>query len=57
MVITRVPGHPPGPEFGMHLLTISPEVLPGPKGPKNNIKKYMIFNNFVGGHKVAKSYQ
>ena len=34
MVINRVPEHPPGPEFGMHPPTISPEVLPCPKGVK-----------------------
>ena len=36
IVITRVPGHPPVPEFGMYLPTISPKVLPCPKGIKNN---------------------
>ena len=28
VVITQVPGHPPRPEFGIHLPTISPEVFP-----------------------------
>ena len=39
MVITQLPGHPPGPEFGMHFPTISPMVLPCPKGPKNDENK------------------
>ena len=30
VIITQVPGHPPWPEFGMHLPTISPEVLQCP---------------------------
>ena len=34
MVITRIPGHPPGPEFGQHHRTICPKVLPHPKGVK-----------------------
>ena len=52
MVINRVPGHPPWPEFGMHLPTISPEVLPCPKGFK--INEILHFSTFVEGHKVAK---
>ena len=34
IVIKRVPGHPPWPEFGMHLPTIPPKVFPCPKGLK-----------------------
>ena len=36
MVITRVPGGPPWPEFGMHLPTIPPNVFPYPKDPSFN---------------------
>ena len=34
LVITHVPGHPPGSEFGKNHPTISPKVLPYPKGVK-----------------------
>ena len=36
VVTSRLPRYPPRPEFGMHLPTISPEVLPCPKDPKNH---------------------
>ena len=36
IVINRVPGHPPWPEFGMYLPTISPKVFPRPKVPQIN---------------------
>ena len=40
------PRHPPWPEFGMHLPTISPKVFPCPKGP--NFKQIEQFLNVLG---------
>ena len=47
MVINQVPGHPPGREFGMHLPTMPPEVLPCPKGV---LSKLYGFGGSRGGH-------
>ena len=54
MVITQVPGHPQVPELGQNHFTISPEVLPCPKGPI--LIKIKDFEKFWGGHTVAKSH-
>ena len=52
MVITRVPGGPPCPEFGMHLSTILSHVFLSPKDTNfNQIKQFL---RFLGDHKVAK---
>ena len=50
MVIARIPGHPPGPEFGMYFPTISPEVLPCPKG--SNLIDLKVLSTFGGVIKV-----
>ena len=51
MVITRVPGGPAWPEFGMHLPTIPSKIFPCPKDPNFNCIKG--FKHFWGGHKSA----
>jgi hypothetical protein len=53
MVITRVPGHPQGSEFGQNHRTISAKVLPCPKGVK--INKIWEFLRFLVGLKVEKT--
>ena len=51
MVITRVPGGPPWPEFGMHLPTIPPKVFPCPKDPNlNQIKGFKHFEGVIQMH-------
>ena len=42
IVITRIPGHPPEPEFAQNHPTISPKVLPCPKGVKINVIKRFL---------------
>ena len=54
IVITQVPGGPQRSEFGKNHPTISPKVLPCPKGPK--LFEIHGFDWFWGVHKVAKSH-
>ena len=43
MVINRVPGHPPGLEFGMRLPTISPKALPCPSSHFNTYPATILY--------------
>ena len=54
IVITQVPGHPPGSELGQNDRTMSPDVLPCPKAVKINYIRWFL-DGFGGVIKLRNS--